>query len=193
MIDLKQLPIAQLKPAPYNPRVALKPGMPGYDRLERSLKEFDLVEPIVWNDQTGHVVGGHQRLEILKQQGVENVDVSVVSLSLEREQALNIALNNKQVGSDWDPDKLLDVLTQLNDVPDFDATLCGFNAEELNDLLLVPDPDFFSDDESSQQNEEDDVVRVTLEIPYEQWDEIRPEIDGVLAERGVKVHVKLPN
>jgi len=59
VINLQRLPIAQLKPAPYNPRIDLKPGTPEYQRLERSLIEFDLVEPIVWNELTGHVVSGH--------------------------------------------------------------------------------------------------------------------------------------
>ena len=102
MIDLRRIPIEQLHPAPYNPRVPLEPGSPGYRRLERSIDEFDLVQPIVWNEETGHVMSGHQRLEILRRRGVREIDVAVVSLSLDREKALNITLNNRQVGSDWD-------------------------------------------------------------------------------------------
>ncbi|HTN00897.1 MAG TPA: ParB N-terminal domain-containing protein, partial [Planctomycetaceae bacterium] len=96
---LRPLLIADLKPAPYNPRRPLKPGSPGWKRLERSIREFDLVQPIVWNETTGHVVGGHQRLEILKHQGHTTIDAVVVKLPLEREKALNVALNNSQVGS----------------------------------------------------------------------------------------------
>ena len=68
-MNLQMISVARLKPAPYNPRVALKPGSDGYRRLERSLKEFSLIQPIVWNEVTGHVVGGHQRLQILMDQG----------------------------------------------------------------------------------------------------------------------------
>src|SRR5262245_25392469 len=101
-MKLRTLHLETLQHAPYNPRKPLQAGSAAYRRLERSLAEFDLVQPIVWNEQTGHVVGGHQRLEILRHRGAKKVEVAVVSLSLEREQALNIALNNSQVGSDWD-------------------------------------------------------------------------------------------
>lgn len=192
MINFQRIRIEILKPAPYNPRIPLKPGSPGYERLERSLREFDLVEPIVWNEQTGHVVSGHQRLEILKTQGAEDVDVSVVSLSLEREKALNIALNNSQIGSDWDPDKLLNVVSELIELPDFDATLTGFNEDDLRDLLLVPQPNFI-EEQAFAEDEESNTVRVTFEIPHEEWESVRPEIDCLLAEWNLKAHIKLPN
>ena len=96
-MNIKRISLDELKPAPYNPRISLKAGMPGYERLARSLDEFDLVQPIVWNEQTGHIVSGHQRLQILKDRGHTETDVVVVSLPLEREKALNITLNNSQV------------------------------------------------------------------------------------------------
>lgn len=49
--------------------------------------EFDLVEPLVWNKRTGNLVGGHQRLKILKEQGRTEVEVSVVDLSPIKEKA----------------------------------------------------------------------------------------------------------
>ena len=159
-MNIQKIPLNKLKPAPYNPRVSLRPGMPAYDRLARSLKEFDLVQPIVWNEQTGHVVSGHQRLQILKDQGLTEVEVVVVSLSLEREKALNITLNNSQVGGDWDAEKLVGLIAELDALPDFDATLTGFDAEELRDLVLAPDPAFVPDEEP-----DDDSVKVILEIP----------------------------
>lgn len=48
--------------AAYHPRVDLQPGDVEYKKLHRSIEEFGHVEPIVWNERTGHVVGGHQRL-----------------------------------------------------------------------------------------------------------------------------------
>ena len=190
MINFQRIRIEKLKPAPYNPRIPLQPGSPRYERLERSLREFDLVEPIVWNEQTGHVVSGHQRLEILKTQGAEDVDVSVVSLSLEREKALNVALNNSQIGSDWDPDKLLHVVSELIELPDFDATLTGFAADDLRDLLLVPQPNSV-EEQASAENEENHTVQVTFEIPHEEWESVRPEIDHLLAEWNFKAHIKI--
>src|SRR5438552_3967959 len=61
-LEIRRLPVAELNPAPYNPRRALKPTDPAYRKLEASLREFGLVEPLVWNETTGYVVGGHARL-----------------------------------------------------------------------------------------------------------------------------------
>jgi ParB-like chromosome segregation protein Spo0J len=186
-MHLETLPLTALKPAPYNPRKPLKPGMPAYRRLERSLAEFELVQPLVWNRTTGHVVGGHQRLEILKHRGVKSVECVVVELPLEREKALNVALNNQQVGSDWDVDKLTDLVADLQALPDFDATLTGFDEDDLRDLLLGPQP------LPSEEDDEPDVVRVTLEILPEAWERIRPAVDALLAaHRDIQAHVRLP-
>ncbi len=187
-MNIQRKPLGALKPAPYNPRVALKPGMPGYDRLARSLKEFDLVQPIVWNNKTGHVVSGHQRLAILKDQGLEEIEVVVVSLCLEREKALNVALNNSQVGGEWDTARLVDLIAELGDLPDFDATLTGFDAEELRDLLLAPDPDFVPEDE----DDAGPFVKVTLEVPPQQWDDVRFDLDHLIAHHQLRVHIQEP-
>jgi ParB-like chromosome segregation protein Spo0J len=188
-MEIRTLSIDQLKPAPYNPRVELKPGMPGYERLARSLDEFDLVQPVVWNERTGHVVGGHQRLAVLRARGVTEVPAVVVSLSIEREMALNVALNNAAVGGDWDPAKLVDVLADLDGRADFDATLTGFDADELNSLILAPDPDF-----TLQPPDEDEppTVRVTFEVPGDEWETLRPRFDTFIADVAVPVHVRLP-
>ena len=47
--ELRVMPADDLTPAPYNPRRALKATDPAYRKLERSLREFGLVEPLVWN------------------------------------------------------------------------------------------------------------------------------------------------
>src|SRR5438067_12150060 len=108
--ELRRLPIDRLKPAPYNPRDDLRPGSPAYRKLAASLREFGLVEPLVWNELTGHVVGGHARLRILAELGATEVPVSVVRLSPEREKALNIVLNNREAQGRFDPAKLADLL-----------------------------------------------------------------------------------
>ncbi|MCA9039672.1 MAG: ParB N-terminal domain-containing protein [Planctomycetaceae bacterium] len=181
------MPIAKLKPAPYNPRIPLKPGTPEYQRLERSLTEFNLVQPIVWNEQTGHIVSGHQRVEILKNRGTQDVPVLVVSLSPEREKALNITLNNRQVGSDWDQDLLASLISELVELPDFDATLTGFDERDFNDFFFIPDPNFEPEREEEHLN-----VVVTIEIPAEVWNEIQPELDELISRRKLSVHVQLP-
>jgi ParB-like chromosome segregation protein Spo0J len=182
---LRLVSAGALREAPYNPRVALVPGSAGWRRLERSLREFSLVQPIVWNERTGHVVSGHQRLAILKHQGMSEVEVAVVDLPLEREKALNVALNNSQVGSEWDPAKLVELLGELSTLPEFDATLTGFDERDLRDMLLEK-----AEAVLEEEPEEDGLVRVVLEVERGRWREVRRVVDGIMEGGGVRVHVE---
>ncbi|MCK6483005.1 MAG: DNA modification methylase [Phycisphaerae bacterium] len=133
MIQIKRIRVSKIKPASYNPRIDLQPGDSDYEKLQRSLEEFGCVEPLVWNRRTGNLVGGHQRFKVLCAQGETELDVSVVDLSLEREQALNLALNRIQGG--WDDRKLAELLENLSRIPDFDVALTGFDGVEIDQLL----------------------------------------------------------
>lgn len=132
-INMQLIDIERLNPAKYNPRVDLKPGDPEYEKLKRSIKEFGYVEPIVWNERTGNVVGGHQRLKILKNEGYKEVNVSVVDLSDSQEKALNIALN--KISGDWNEEKLSEIFKDLQEDMDIDVELTGFEIEEINDIV----------------------------------------------------------
>ena len=44
--------IADMERATYNPRVELQPGDAEYETLKRSLEQFGMVEPVVWNERT---------------------------------------------------------------------------------------------------------------------------------------------
>lgn len=104
---IETLRLSDIEPAAYNPRVALKPSDPEWKRLEAAIDEYGLVEPLVYNERTKRLVGGHQRLAILAHRGVEEAEFSVVDLDEDREKALNIALNNPNLQSKWDPHKLV--------------------------------------------------------------------------------------
>lgn len=131
-MDIKTVPIKKLKIAEYNPRLDLQPGDPDYEKLKKSIKAFDLVEPLIWNKRSGNLVGGHQRLKILKERGDVEVEVSVVDLTDAKEKALNLALN--KIGGDWDPTKLKDLLIDDLDTGAFDIELTGFDLEEIEQL-----------------------------------------------------------
>lgn len=62
---IRTLKATELKAAAYNPRKDLQPEDAEYQKLRRSFEEFGYVEPVVWNERTGNLVGGHQRLKIL--------------------------------------------------------------------------------------------------------------------------------
>lgn len=64
-MNIRIVPIDQINAAAYNPRADLQPGDPEYEKLRRSIESFGYVEPIVWNERTGNMVGGHQRYKIM--------------------------------------------------------------------------------------------------------------------------------
>ena len=51
-MEMARLAITEIQAAPYNPRLRLQPGDDRYERLKRSLQEFDLVQPLVFNRRT---------------------------------------------------------------------------------------------------------------------------------------------
>lgn len=133
-MNLQKIPISKIKPAAYNPRKDLQPGDLDYEKLKQSIDQFDLVEPLIWNKKTGNLIGGHQRLKILRARGDTEIDVSVVSLSLAKEKALNIALNKIQGA--WDLPKLKDLLQEL-DTGEFDIGITGFDMTEIENLVTA--------------------------------------------------------
>ena len=133
-----------LLPAEYNPRKDLKPGDAEYEKLKRSITEFGYVEPVIWNKTTGRVVGGHQRIKVLMDMGITEVECVVVELSEEKEKALNIALN--KISGEWDKDKLALLITDLQGT-DFDVSLTGFEPAEIDDLFKDSVKDGLKDDD----------------------------------------------
>lgn len=146
--------IDELFPAEYNPRKDLQPGDEEYEKLKRSMEQFGYVVPIIWNKTTGRVVGGHQRLKVLKDMGNDEVQCVIVELSEEKEKALNIALN--KISGEWDNDKLALLIADLQG-SDFDVSLTGFDAPEIDELFRVT-----LDDEP---HEDDFDVDAELEKP----------------------------
>ncbi len=120
-----------LLPADYNPRKDLKPGDAEYEKLKRSIEQFGYVEPVIWNKTTGRVVGGHQRLKVLIDMGITEVECVVVEMDEDKEKALNIALN--KISGDWDKDKLALLIADLPGA-DFDVSLTGFEPAEIDAL-----------------------------------------------------------
>ena len=131
---LEEKNISELNAAKYNPRVTLEPGMEEFEKLRRSIEHFGDVEPIVWNERTGNVVGGHQRLQVMKFLGRDTAKVSVVDMSEEEEKLLNIALNKAK--GEWDNVKLEKLLRDM-DYENLDFT--GFGPDEIAVMLASND------------------------------------------------------
>jgi len=145
-MKITNIAINDLNPAIYNPRLDLQPDDKEYQDIKRSIVEFTLVEPLVVNkDMT--VIGGHQRLKVLKNLQYKEVPCIVVDLDKQKEKMLNIALN--KISGDWDRIKLKDILEEL-DSGEYDITLTGWGEQEMEDLMtefhVDPEEDDFDAD-----------------------------------------------
>jgi DNA modification methylase len=143
-MEIQKKNTAELLPAEYNPRKDLKPGDAEYEKLKRSIEQFGYVEPVIWNKVTSRVVGGHQRLKVLLDMGMTEVDCVVVELDDEKEKALNIALN--KISGEWDKDKLALLIADLQGA-DFDVSLTGFEPAEIDDIFKESTKDKIHDDD----------------------------------------------
>lgn len=117
--------------APYNPRII---GERERRKLRAGMAKHGLVQPIVWNKRTGHVVAGHQRLAALD--GITGranyvLDVAAINVDLAAEKEINVLLNNPEAQGAWDLEKLGGI---LND-PGFDIAGAGFELGDVYELF----------------------------------------------------------
>ena len=131
-MESKVMRLEDIKPAEYNPRVRLTEVDHEYKALKASIDEFGLVVPLIVNERTGTLVSGHQRLNVMLAEGVEETEVVIVDMEPEREKALCIALN--KISGQWDYGALADILEELRDSP-VDILATGFSDDEIADLL----------------------------------------------------------
>ncbi len=130
-MNIQQINIKKLKPAKYNPRRDLKPEDKEYQKIKKSLVEFGYVAPVIVNsDMT--VIGGHQRLKVLKELGYTEIECNIVNLDKDKEKALNIALN--KITGEWDNTKLEELLSELKET-DIDMDMTGFSFDEVGYIL----------------------------------------------------------
>ena len=132
-MNIQRLRLSELNPAAYNPRKILKPGDAEFEKLKASIENFGYVELIVVNAKNKNtVISGHQRLSVLQHMGQTEAECVVVELSVEKEKALNIAMN--KVSGEWDKEKLSLLISDLQ-LADFDVSLTGFDATEIDALF----------------------------------------------------------
>lgn len=163
-MEIRTLKATELRAAVYNPRKDLQPEDAEYKKLRRSMEEFGYVEPIIWNERTGNVVGGHQRLKVLLEQGAEDIECVVANLDEKDEKILNVLLN--KVKGRWDIGKLADLLQELDEAGAMEET--GFEDWELQSLLMQYDhiKDLMEDDFSGYSDgSERSTFTMTFSLP----------------------------
>lgn len=163
IIEKKQL--SELRPAPYNARQSSKEQE---KQLQSSLQKFGVVEPIIFNKQTGYVVGGHFRLRELTKMGYKEVECVIVDLSEDDEKELNIRLN-ANTGS-WDWDRLAN----------------EWDANDLNGWGLEI-PDFKTDQAIAKDN---NFVKISIEANNDIFVEMNEKLQNICDEYNVVMKVK---
>ena len=131
--------------AEYNPRQLTRDQ---YAQLKDSLTRFGLVDPLIVNkhkDRKNILVGGHQRLKIAKEMGMNDIPCVEVELPYDQEKELNIRLN-KNVG-EWD----YDALANYFDVGEL--TEWGFSDDDLQFWTDEPTEGLIDDDEIPEVEE----------------------------------------
>lgn len=117
---------------PYDKNPRLNDG--AVEAVANSIKEFGWRAPIVV-DKDMVIICGHTRLKAAIQLGLEEVPVHIAdNLTPEQVQAYRIADNRTGEIAEWDYSLLPVELKELQD-SDFDLSLLGFDADELDKLL----------------------------------------------------------
>lgn len=126
---------SQIKLAPYNPRKISEKAKKG---LKANLKKVGLLGGIVWNEGTGNLVSGHQKIRIIDevegynpetQENDYQITVEVVNLTEKEEKEQNIFMNSTTVQGGFDNDLLADLLK------DIDYKAAGLDEADMNVLI----------------------------------------------------------
>ena len=157
--------IDKVKRAEYNPRVMPADEMAA---LKKSIETWGFIQPIIVNkhpDRTGVLISGHQRLSALEQLAAKGripaevkqteqkgmlVPVTYVSLDLEQEKLLNIAMN--KISGKWDEKKLAEIIIELKDSPYIPAS--GMRDDEISRILDGQFEDLKEEDDADGLPEE---------------------------------------
>lgn len=148
--------------ASYNPRVISEDAR---KKLKKNLQTVGLLGGVVWNERTGNLVSGHQKVSIMdavNRYNAENGDndyefrVEVVDFDEKTEKEQNLFMNNKAVQGTYDDDMLRSLLTEI------DYTNAGFEEMDLQLLGLGDYGDFdnmdfgFGDDDDEKSGSDAD-------------------------------------
>jgi DNA modification methylase len=128
-VRVKSWNIERIKPYSNNPRV----NDHAVEAVAASIREFGFRQPIVV-DTHGVIIVGHARYKAALKLGFKDVPVHVATdLTPAQIQAYRIADNKTAELADWDHDRLVQELAELEKAA-FNLDLLGFSADELQKL-----------------------------------------------------------
>src|ERR1700689_1057402 len=105
------------------------------DRMCSSIREFGFKIPCLVRSD-GEVIDGHLRLKAARRLGISEIPVILCDeWTPAQVKAFRLMVNRSATWADWD-EKLLALELQDLRASDYDLALTGFDARELDDLLL---------------------------------------------------------
>lgn len=143
LVEIAHLNLAHLKPYKNNPRLNDK----AVKSVAKSIKEFGFKVPIVI-DKDHVIVTGHTRYKAAEELGMDLVPCIIADdLTDDQVQAFRVADNRVSEVAEWDFDKLLE---ELNDI-EMDMSWLNFSFE-------------YEEEEPEEEDEEDVIDVKTLEF-----------------------------
>lgn len=128
--EAKNIHRSQINEAEYNPRIIRDSAR---KKLNNNLEKKGLLDTLVWNEVTGNLVSGHQRLAKLDAH-VKSLDyiitVAVVHLTLQEEIEQNLFFNNGSAQGEFDDDKLIDIF-KSSTLPSIDYYAAGLDESDI--------------------------------------------------------------
>jgi ParB-like chromosome segregation protein Spo0J len=91
------------------------------EKPKRSIRGFEMPQPVLVNRSSGQVVGGHQRLKAAMELGWDRVPVTYVDLTEERGTGAEHPLNNNELAGEWNLEQLAKVLRDITDAQTLEA------------------------------------------------------------------------
>jgi ParB-like chromosome segregation protein Spo0J len=174
IIEKKKL--SELKPAPYNPRQSTEKQE---TQLKQSLEKFGVVEPIIYNKQTGYIVGGHFRVRELKKLGYKEIECVIVDLNEEDERELNIRLNANTGEWDW---------SLLNEWDTEQLEEWGLEVPELKAIDEAEEGDEIKIPKSLQVIPKKEYILIMADEDSEEWQELQQIFQcGLVRQGGCKI------
>ena len=136
-IEIKTVPVAELKPHPRNAKLHPKKQVA---KIAESIKAYGFNNPILI-DSDSTILAGHGRYQAAKSLGLEEVPtICLGHLSAMQARAYIIA-DNKLAESGFDTEMLCEELFELAQTDDFDPSLIGFEDSEFDRLIAKSNED----------------------------------------------------
>jgi len=180
---IREIHRSEIKNAPYNPRKINDKQRSG---LKRNLKKMGLMFPLVWNEQTGNIVSGHQRIDICDElNGSQDytLTMSVVNLTLKEEMQQNVFMNSTTYQGEFDLLKLKDIITGENldykdcGLDEYDLSVINIDPKDIkifgNEQKDVPETEASAEAETEEEGEDDEL---TFEERKENVKQLKKEI-----------------